>query len=82
MGSSSRPLDFHRHRFNEYFCIDYFTEYFEKWRIKMGYKKKFFIAGHSLGGYLVGNYVSKYPQYIKKMLLISPCGIYNKNIEP
>jgi pimeloyl-ACP methyl ester carboxylesterase len=62
-------------------CIDYFTEYFEKWRIKMGIHEKFHLAGHSLGGYLVGNYVCKYPYNIKKLLLISPCGIYDKRLK-
>ena len=60
MGSSSRPLDFNRHTFNENQCIDYFVEYFEKWRIQMGDLKNFYLAGHSFGGYLIGNYALKY----------------------
>jgi pimeloyl-ACP methyl ester carboxylesterase len=35
----------------------------------------FYLAGHSFGGYIAGNYAVKYPQYIKKLLLISPIGI-------
>lgn len=78
MGSSSRPLDFNRHTFNENQCIDYFVEYFEKWRIQMGDLKNFYLAGHSFGGYLIGNYALKYHQNIKKILFISPCGFYKK----
>lgn len=35
----------------------------------------FFLAGHSYGGYIVGNYALKYSHHIKKLLLISPVGI-------
>jgi hypothetical protein len=35
MGLSSRPLDFDRFTFNELQCIEYFIDYFEKWRVKM-----------------------------------------------
>ena len=33
MGSSSRPLDFDYKSFDEHQCLDYFNDYFEKWRI-------------------------------------------------
>lgn len=33
------------------------------------------MAAHSFGGYLSGHYSLKYPQYVKKLLLISPIGI-------
>ena len=36
---------------------------------------EFYLAGHSFGGYLAGNYALKYPQYVKKLLLLSPIGI-------
>jgi len=32
------------------------------------------LAGHSLGGYIVGNFALKYPEGIKKILLLSPVG--------
>ena len=35
----------------------------------------FVLAGHSFGGYLAGNYAVKFPQHVKKLLLISPIGI-------
>lgn len=41
----------------------------------MGNLKDLYFIGHSLGGYLVGNYVVKYPQYVKKFILASPVGV-------
>lgn len=35
----------------------------------------FFLAGHSFGGYCSGLYASRYPQHIKKLLLLSPLGL-------
>ena len=35
----------------------------------------FILCGHSFGGYQVGNYVLKYPQHVRKLLLLSPIGI-------
>jgi alpha-beta hydrolase superfamily lysophospholipase len=37
--------------------------------------KDFYLAGHSFGGYISGNYAIKYPQHIKKLLMLSPAGI-------
>lgn len=34
----------------------------------------FVLAGHSLGGYIVGNYVLKYPQHVSKLIFLSPIG--------
>ena len=31
--------------------------------------------GHSFGAYILGNYAIKYPQYIKKLILLSPIGL-------
>ena len=36
---------------------------------------KFILAGHSFGGYIVGNYALKYHMHIEKLQLISPIGI-------
>lgn len=33
------------------------------------------MAGHSFGGFVIGNYASKYPQYIIKVVLLSPIGV-------
>ena len=35
----------------------------------------FYLFGHSLGGYMVGNYALKYPQHVKKLILSSPAGV-------
>ena len=61
MGSSSIPLDFKHNEFNEFECENYFNDYFEKWRVYMDDLRDFYLAGHSFGGYLFGNYASKYP---------------------
>lgn len=53
---------------------DFFIESIEKWR---QYKKidKFYLIGHSLGGYLCSLYTLKYPQHVSKLVLISPVGV-------
>jgi len=33
------------------------------------------LAGHSIGGYIAGNYAIKYFQRIKKLVLLSPIGV-------
>lgn len=47
----------------------------------LGWKKfylidKFFLWGHSYGGYISGMYASKYPYDIIRLYLISPAGLY------
>ena len=37
--------------------------------------ENFVLAGHSLGGYLVGKYAIKYPKEVRGLILISPVGI-------
>ena len=41
---------------------------------------KIILAGHSLGGYIVGNFALKYPEGIKKILLLSPVGYRPMNV--
>ena len=43
-------------------------------------KKEFYLCGHSLGGFISSRYLLKYPQGIKKALLLSPAGITDYNI--
>ena len=74
MGSSSRPKDYDKKGFNPEQSINYFVEYIEKWRQAMDITD-FYLAGHSWGGYMVGNYACKYHSHIKKLLLLSPVGI-------
>lgn len=35
----------------------------------------FVLAGHSMGGYISGNYALKYPQHPSKLILLSPIGV-------
>ena len=59
MGLSSRPkIDFN----DENECIDFFVEAIEAFRQAKNINK-FYLCGHSLGGYYAGNYALKYPQY-------------------
>lgn len=41
----------------------------------MGDLKDFILAGHSFGGYICGHYACKYPQHLKKLLMLSPVGV-------
>ena len=55
--------------------IEVFVECIEKLRQKLGIEK-FYICGHSLGGYFSLCYAMKYPQYVEnKIVLLSPTGI-------
>ena len=75
MGGSSRPDNYLRFKFSPQDSIDYFVSYIEKWRIEIGDLKDFILAGHSFGGYIAGNYTVKYPQHVKKLLMLSPIGV-------
>ena len=74
MGLSSRPkIEFK----DENECIDFFVEVIEAFR-KAKNISKFYICGHSLGGYYAGNYAIKYPQYLEDTIfLFSATGIGN-----
>ena len=37
--------------------------------------EKMNLVGHSLGGYISTKYAAKYPQYVEKILLLSPMGV-------
>ncbi|KAK9456654.1 Alpha/Beta hydrolase protein [Dipodascopsis uninucleata] len=52
----------------------WFVDALEKWRIKSGIEK-FTLMAHSLGGYLSVAYALKYPDRIKKLILVSPAGV-------
>ena len=72
MGASSRPV----FEFDDPNLADEFlVEWFEKWRLQMGGFTDFILAGHSFGGYIGGLYALKYPENIKKLLMMSPLGI-------
>lgn len=74
MGQSSRPDNFLKHEFTPQQSIDYFLDYIEKWREAMEIRDKMYFMGHSFGGYILGNYALRYPQYVEKILFVSPIG--------
>lgn len=76
MGASSRPDNFNARTFTPQESADYFVEYLETWRSFMQLTD-FYLAGHSFGGYIVGLYASKYPENLKKVILLSPIGVRN-----
>ena len=80
MGCSSRPDDYHRDLFDTDRSTEYFVEYLEKWRVEMDITN-FYLAGHSFGGYIVGNYAVKYHKHLKKLILMSPIGVKMKTKE-
>ena len=71
MGLSSRP---------EFTCtsteetIDYFMESLEQWRKQVGLER-FHLAGQSFGGYMSGMYALRYPERVKKLILLTPAGV-------
>lgn len=58
--------------------LAFFVDSIEAWRQKIGLQK-FYLAGHSLGGYISGHYAMKFPKYIIKLILISPGGVAQKD---
>ncbi len=73
MGSSSRPEFTYE---NAVDANEFFVSWIEKWRQSIGIlNEKFILCGHSFGGYISGHYTRKYPQHIKKLLLLSPFGV-------
>jgi pimeloyl-ACP methyl ester carboxylesterase len=52
-----------------------FIDSLENWRLAMGDMKDFILGGHSFGAYIIGQYAIKYPQHLKKLLMLSPVGI-------
>lgn len=71
-GASSRPkINIENHEIAEELLI----AFFEKWWVAVGDIKDFFLVGHSIGGFTCGLYASRYHQYIKKLLMLSPSGV-------
>jgi pimeloyl-ACP methyl ester carboxylesterase len=60
MGGSSRPKDFKINKFNAEQSLDYFINYIEQWRQVMKLDQ-FVLACHSFGGFVCGNYATRYP---------------------
>jgi pimeloyl-ACP methyl ester carboxylesterase len=59
---------------------DFFVDSLEKWRIQMGVDSMT-LLGHSLGGYLSACYSIKYPERVKKLILVSPAGVPVANLQ-
>ena len=83
MGLSARPQIRFTHplQCEEYFIGIYhlfIKSLFFEGRFKI--KQEYYICGHSLGGFIVSRYMIRYPQGIKKALLLSPAGITDYNI--
>jgi cardiolipin-specific phospholipase len=52
-------------------------KFLEAWRVAKNLDS-FYLVGHSLGGYISSLYTIKYPQRVKKLLLVSPIGFHQK----
>lgn len=71
MGLSSRPdITF----VSPEQCNEIFIESLEAWRKALGLEK-FYLCGHSLGGYFALIYALKYPEHVKDIILFAPSGI-------
>ena len=77
MGGSSRPENFISDVQTPQSALNYFLHYLEQWRLAIGPLKKFYLAGHSFGGFIAGHWALKCHKEakLKKLLLISPVGI-------
>jgi pimeloyl-ACP methyl ester carboxylesterase len=58
--------------------LDYFMQQLKDFVNALGLKK-FDIMGHSLGGFLSGHFYNAFPDYIRKVVLLSPAG-FNKSL--
>lgn len=76
MGSSGRPqFPLKQASQNTEIAENFFIDSLKQWKEKIGIKGKYYLAGHSLGGYICSLYTMKYPDEIEKLILISPAGI-------
>jgi pimeloyl-ACP methyl ester carboxylesterase len=58
----------------------YFIDTLEEWRAKMNFKKVI-LCGHSIGGYLSVAYAEKYTDNVEELVLLSPVGLPEQNLE-
>jgi len=70
-GSSSRPK-FKAKKVDE--AEQFFVQAIEEWRQSMNLEK-FVMIGHSFGGYVSSVYALQFPQYLIKLILLSPVGV-------
>jgi pimeloyl-ACP methyl ester carboxylesterase len=73
LGCSSRP-EFTQ--FDVKSANAFFVDSIRAFMVETGLdKEEIYLLGHSLGGYISGQYVEKYPEKIIKLVLMSPVGI-------
>lgn len=62
---------------------EWLIEYWEKWAQKVELPDKFYLSGHSFGGYQCALYASRNPERIKKVFFLSPANFeaYDPNKE-
>lgn len=72
-GKSSRPM----FSTDPLKAEEQYVETIEAWRKAVNIKK-FYLVGHSMGGFLSFAYALKYPQNIQHLILIDPWGIQEK----
>lgn len=77
LGLSSRP-DFTCTTTEE--TISYFIDSLEQWRKALNLKR-FYMGGHSFGGYISAQYALKYPSRVNGLHLFSPTGLTAKHEE-
>ena len=80
MGTSSRPDGHYKVQQKPQESLDFFVDSLEKWRVKFSDQfgvnmSRFYLLAHSFGCYICGHYALKYPQFIEKLILLSPLGI-------
>lgn len=84
--SSSRPYSFPNYEWTQWFhpysekktvvdVADFWVESLADWREHMNLSN-FHIIGHSLGGWVSGEFALRYPQHIKKLTLAHSVGVY------
>ena len=84
MGMSARPqVEFTSPMQCEEYFIKFFHVIIEYIFFQKNYniKEEYYLCGHSLGGFFASRYMLKYPKGIKKVLLLSPCGITDYHIK-
>jgi pimeloyl-ACP methyl ester carboxylesterase len=83
MGLSARPQ---KKFYTAVDCENYFINIYHLtikniiFKGRFNIKQEYYLCGHSLGGFFASRYMLKYPQGIKKVLLLSPAGITDYRI--
>ena len=76
MGASGRPSDLNLTDFDS--TVDFFAKSIHKYTEKAGLGQngeKFYLLGHSLGGFIAAQYAIKHVEQIEKLILMSAIGV-------